>query len=45
MNGRAIFSKEVTSSLDVNMSNLSQGSYLLNISNSAGTQKKTVVKY
>jgi hypothetical protein len=45
LNGRAIFSKEVTSSLDVNMSNLSQGSYLLNISNSAGTQTKTVVKY
>ena len=45
LNGRAIFSKEVTSSLDLNMSNLSQGSYLLNISNSAGTQTKTVVKY
>jgi uncharacterized surface protein with fasciclin (FAS1) repeats len=45
LNGRSIFSKEVTSTLDVNMSNLSQGSYLLNISNSAGTQTKTVVKY
>jgi uncharacterized surface protein with fasciclin (FAS1) repeats len=45
LNGRSIFSKEVTSTLDVNVSNLSQGSYLLNISNSAGTQTKTVVKY
>ena len=45
LNGRSIFSKEVTSTLDLNMSNLSQGSYLLNISNAAGTQTKTVVKY
>ncbi|MFM7681637.1 MAG: fasciclin domain-containing protein, partial [Bacteroidota bacterium] len=45
LNGRTIFSKEVTSTLDLNMSNLSQGSYLLNISNATGTQTKTVVRY
>ncbi|MBM3184845.1 MAG: fasciclin domain-containing protein [Bacteroidetes bacterium] len=45
LNGRTIFSKEVTSTLDLNMSNLSQGSYLLNISNATGAQTKTVVKY
>ena len=45
LNGRTIFTKEISSNLDLNVTNLSQGSYLLNISNAAGTQTKTVVKY
>lgn len=45
LNGRVIFSKEDSSNLDLNTSTFSKGSYLLNVSNSAGTQTKTVVKY